>query len=84
MKNRPLIPITPEVSVDSFFISALSARALPKVSDFIAVVDKLTDEAFDEVYSARLSIAENEKQIEIRYFQKLWDLMLEKGRDNNV
>ena len=84
MKNKPLIPITSEVSVESLLISFLAARAFPKISDFIVIVDKLTEEAFDEVYSARLSIAENEKQIEIRYYQKLWNLILEKGRDNNV
>lgn len=84
MKNKPLIPITAEVSVDSLLISAFAARAFPKISDFIVIVDKLTEEAFDEAYSARLSITENEKQIEIRYYQKLWDLILEKGRSNNV
>ena len=83
-KNKPLIPITPEVSVDSYLISSLSAMAFPKLNEYIEVMDKLVDEASDEVYSSELSMAENEKRIEIRYFQKLWKAILEKGRDNNV
>ena len=79
-----LIPITNEVLIDPHFISLLSALTIPNPFEFIAVVDRLTDEAFDEVYSSRKSYEENEKAVGIRYFQKLWNLILEKGRDNNV
>lgn len=79
-----LVPITDEVSVDPRFISLLSALAIPNQFEFIAIVDRLTDEAFDEVYSSRKSEEENEKVVGIRYFQKLWNLLLEKGIDDNV
>ena len=78
------VPITDEVSIDPHFISVLSSLVIPNLFDFVAVVDKLTDEAFDEVYSSKKSYEENEKEVGIRYFQKLWNLILEKGRDNNV
>lgn len=78
------VPITDEVSIDPNFISFLSSLVIPNLFDFVAVVDKLTDEAFDEVYSSKKSYEENEKEVGIRYFQKLWNLILEKGRDNNV
>ena len=78
------VPITDEVSIDPQFISFLSSLVIPNLFDFVAVVDKLTDEAFDEVYSSKKSYEENEKEVGIRYFQKLWNLILEKGRDNNV
>ena len=78
------VPITDEVSIDPHFISFLSSLVIPSLFDFVAVVDKLTDEAFDEVYSSKKSYEENEKEVGIRYFQKLWNLILEKGRDNNV
>ena len=81
--NKP-VPITDEVSVHPMLISALSARAFPNVFEFMAIVDKLTDEAFEEVYSSKNTYKENEEQVEIRYFQKLWNLILEKGRDDNV
>ena len=83
MLNNP-VPITSEVSVEPLLISTLSAYAFPNPFEFIAIVDKLTDEAFDEVYSSKKSYEENEKAVGIRYFQKLWNLILEKGRDNNV
>lgn len=79
-----IVPITEEVSVDTYLISLLSALAIPNPFEFIAVVDRLTDEAFDEAYSSKKSYEENEKAVEIRYFQKLWNLLLEKGRDSNV
>ena len=78
------VPITDEVSIDPHFISFLSSLVIPNIFDFVAVVEKLTDEAFDEVYSSKKSYEENEKEVGIRYFQKLWNLILEKGRDNNV
>ena len=78
------VPITDEVSIDPNFISFLSSLVIPNLFDFVAVVDKLTDEDFDEVYSSKKSYEENEKEVGIRYFQKLWNLILEKGRDNNV
>lgn len=47
------VPITDEVSIDPHFISFLSSLVIPNLFDFVAVVDKLTDEAFDEVYSSK-------------------------------
>lgn len=79
-----IIPITEEVSIDNHLISILSALAIPNPFEFIPIVDRLTDEAFNEVYSSKKSYEENEKAVEIRYFQKLWNLLLEKGRDSNV
>lgn len=79
-----LVPITDEVSVDPSFILLLSTLAIPNPLEFIAIVDKLTDEAFDEVYSSKKSYKENETAVGIRYFQKLWNLILKKGNDNNV
>lgn len=79
-----LVPITNEVSVHPLFISALSAYAFPDVIEFSEIVDKLTDEAIDEVYSTKKTYEENRDAVAIRYHQKLWNLMLEKGRDNNV
>lgn len=76
------VPITNEVSIDPHFISFLSSLVIPNPFEFIAVVDKLTDEAFDEVYSSKKSYEENEKEVGIRYFQKLWNFILEKGKDN--
>ena len=74
--------ITNEVSVHPILISALSAYAFPDIFEFSKIVDRLTDEAIDEVYSSRKSYEENEKAVAIRYHQKLWNLILEKGRDN--
>ena len=84
MNDSKIIPITPEVSVDSTLISILSTYAFPDPFDYIQVMDKLTDEAFDEVYSPFRSIAKNEERISIRYYQKLWDFMMQKGRDDRV
>lgn len=78
------VPITNEVSVHPLLISALSAYAFPDAIEFLEVVDKLTDEAIDEVYCTKKTYVENRDAVTIRYHQKLWNLMLEKGRDNNV
>lgn len=82
--NSTLIPITPEVSVESIFISYLSSMAFPNPFEFMSVIDKLIDQAADETFDPRLPYKENEKITEIRYFQLLWKAILEKGRDNNV
>lgn len=82
--NSTLIPITPEVSVESIFISYLSSMAFPNPFEFMSVIDKLIDQAADETFDLRLPYKENEKITEIRYFQLLWKAILEKGRDNNV
>ena len=82
--NSTLIPITPEVSVESIFISYLSSIAFPNPFEFMAVLDKLIDQAADETFDPRLPYKENEKITEIRYFQLLWEAILKKGRDNNV
>ena len=82
--NSTLIPITSEVSVESIFISYLSSIAFPNPFEFMAVIDKLIDQAADETFDPRLPYKENEKITEIRYFQLLWKAILEKGRDNNV
>ena len=82
--NSTLIPITSEVSVESIFISYLSSMAFPNPFEFMAVIDKLIDQAADETFDLRLPYKENEKITEIRYFQLLWKAILEKGRDNNV
>ena len=79
--NSTLIPITPEVSVESIFISYLSSMAFPNPFEFMAVIDKLIDQAADETFDPRLPYKENEKITEIRYFQLLWKAILEKGRD---
>ena len=83
-KDKPLIPITSEISVDSYLISSLSVMVFPEINEFMEVVDKLTDEAISEVYSPKNTFKENYQLVEIKYFQKLWNLILEKGRDNNV
>ena len=78
------IPITKEVSVHPLLISTLSAYAFPNPFDFFQIVDKVTDEAIEEVYDNTKSYIENLDVVEIRYQQKMWNLILEKGRDNNV
>lgn len=78
------IPITKEVSVHPLLISILSAYAFPNPFEFFQIVDKITDEAFEEVYDNTKSYIENLDAVAIRYHQKLWNLILEKGRDNNV
>ena len=82
--NSTLIPITSEVSVESILISYLSSMVFPDPFEFMAVLDKLIDQAADETFDPRLPYKENEKITEIRYFQLLWKAILEKGRDNNV
>ncbi len=82
--NSTLIPITDEVSVESILISYLSSMAFPDPFEFMAVLDKLIDQAADETFNPKLSYKENEKITEVRYFQLLWKAMLEKGRNNNV
>ena len=84
MINSDLIPITDEVSVESILISYLSSMVFPDPFEFMAVLDKLIDQAADETFNPRLPYKENEKITEIRYFQLLWKATLEKGRDNNV
>lgn len=84
MINSDLIPITDEVSVESILISYLSSMVFPDPFEFMAVLDKLIDQAADETFDPRLPYKENEKITEIRYFQLLWKAILEKGRDNNV
>ena len=79
-----IVPITEEVSVDHHLISLLSALAIPNPFEFIPVLDKLIDQAADETFNPELPYKENEKLTEVRYFQLLWNLLLEKGRDNNV
>ena len=78
------VPITNEVSVHPLLITVLSTYAFPDVIEFSEIVDKLTDEAIDEVYSTKKTYEENRDAVAIRHNQKLWNLMLEKGRDNNV
>ena len=82
--NSTLIPITPEVSVESIFISYLSSIAFSDPFEFIAVIDKLIDQAADATFDPKLPYEINEKITEIRYFQLLWEAILKKGRDNNV
>ena len=79
-----LVPITKEVSVHPLLISILSAYAFPNPFEFVQIVDKITDEAIEEVYDNTKSYIENRDIVVIRHFQKLWNLILEKGRDNNV
>ena len=79
-----LVPITKEVSVHPLFISTLSAYAFPNPFEFFQIVDKITDEAIEEVYDDTKSYIENLDAVAIRHHQKLWNLILEKGRDNNV
>ena len=78
------IPITKEVSVHPLLISILSAYAFPNPFEFVQIVDKITDEAIEEVYDNTKSYIDNLNVVEIRYQQKMWNLILEKGRDNNV
>ena len=78
------IPITKEVSVHPLLISSLSTYAFPNPFDFFQIVDKVTDEAIEEVYDDTKSYTENQEVVTIRCQQKLWNLILEKGRDNNV
>ena len=78
------IPITKEVSVHPLLISILSAYAFPNPFDFFQIVDKVTDKAIEEVYDDTKSYTENQEVVTIRCQQKLWNLILEKGRDNNV
>lgn len=82
--NSNLIPITDEVAVESILISYLSSMAFPSPFEFMAVIDKLIEQAADETFNPRLPYKENEKITEVRYFQLLWKAVLEKGRDNNV
>ena len=82
-KDKPLIPITSEISVDSYLISSLSVMAFPELNKFMEVVDKLTEEAISEVYSSKNTFEKNYQLVEIKYFQLLWNLILEKGRDEN-
>ena len=84
MINSDLIPITDEVSVESILISYLSSMVFPNPFEFMAVLDKLIDQAANETFDPRLPYKENKKITEIRYFQLLWKAILEKGRDNNV
>ena len=79
-----IVPIAEEVSVDSILISYFASMAFPNPFEFIALIDRLLDQAADETFDKRLTYEENAKITEIRYFQKLWNLILEKGIDNNV
>lgn len=79
-----LVPIAEGISVEPILIIRLSSIAFPNPLEFIVIMDRLVDEAFDEVYSSKLSEEENENRVCTRYYQKIWNLMLEKGRDNNV
>ena len=78
------IPITKEVSVHPLLISSLSTYAFPNPFDFFQIVDKITDKAIEEVYDNTKSYIENRDIVVIRCQQKMWNLILEKGRDNNV
>ena len=78
-----IIPITEEVSVESIFISYLSSMAFPDPFEFMALIDKLIDQAADETFNPKLPYKENEKITEVRYFQLLWKAILEKGRDED-
>ena len=79
-----LIPITNEVSVHPLLISTLSTYAFPNPFEFVQIVDKITDKAIEEVYDNTKSYIENRDIVVIRCQQKMWNLILEKGRDNNV
>ena len=79
-----LVPITKEVSVHPLLISSLSTYAFPNPFEFVQIVDKITDETIEEVYDDTKSYTENQEVVTIRCRQKLWNLILEKGRDNNV
>ena len=79
-----IVPIAEEVSVDSILISYFASLAFPNPFEFMALLDRLFDQAADETFNKHLTYEENAKITEIRYFQKLWKAILEKGRDNNV
>ena len=79
-----IVPIAEEVSVDSILISYFASMAFPNPFEFMALIDRLLDQAADETFNKYLTYEENAKITEIRYFQKLWNLILEKGIDNNV
>ena len=78
-----IVPITEEVSVDSILISFLSNMAFPNFFEFMALVDRLLDQAADETFNKYLTYEENAKITETRYFQLLWKTILEKGRDED-
>ena len=79
-----IVPIAEEVSVDSILISYFASMAFPNPFEFMALIDRLLDQAADETFNKYLTYEENEKITEVRYFQLLWNLILEKGIDNNV
>ena len=81
--EKIIVPITEEVSVDSILISYLSSMAFPNLFEFMALIDRLLDQAADETFNKYLTYEENAKLTEIRYFQLLWKAILEKGRDEN-
>ena len=78
-----IVPITEEVSVESILISYLASMAFPNLFEFMALIDRLLDQAADETFNSYLTYEENAKITEIRYFQLLWKAILEKGRDEN-
>lgn len=77
-----IVPITEEVSVDSILISYFANLAFPNPFEFMALINRLLDQAADETFNKYLTYDENAKITEIRYFQLLWKATLEKGRDN--
>ena len=79
--EKIIVPITEEVSVDSILISYCVSLAFPNPFEFMAVIDRLLDQAADETFNKYLTYEENAKITEIRYFQLLWKAILEKGRD---
>ena len=79
--EKIIVPITEEVSVDSILISYCASLAFPNPFEFMAVIDRLLDQAADETFNKYLTYEENAKITEIRYFQLLWKAILEKGRD---
>ena len=81
---KNLVPITEEISAHPLLIFILSTYAFPNLFEFSQIVDKITDEAIKEVYDDTKSYIENRDVVEIRCQQKMWNLILKKGRDNNV
>ena len=79
--EKIIVPITEEVSVDSILISYLSSIAFPNFFEFMDLIDRLLEQAADETFNKYLTYEENAKLTEIRYFQLLWKVILEKGRD---
>ena len=73
-----MVPITDEVSVNSFLIIGLLSKAYPDVNKGRELIEKLTKESVNECAENQVPLQFFPKAVKIKTYQKVWNILYEK------